>query len=202
MMFYLLQHPSERIYRYAWKDESFIGCQRSQCEECGRTVSSIEYRGSHHLIVEGGPKYPDHLAFCGAGEPLFVISERAARIFREHELSGITEFIPIRVAKEITSTLVPLPETAPNYVLVQIVGRIDLDHGKMCLKKKRVCKTCGGFEWNRQRMNPLYMDESTWDGSDICRNESIPGYIIFSKAAVDLVKKYKLKGFSFEPLDR
>ena len=49
-------------------------------------------------------------------------------------------------------------------------------------------------------MNPLYMDEDTWDGSDICRNKSIPGYIIFSEAAVELIKKYKLKGFCFVPL--
>jgi len=201
-MFYLLQHPSERTYQYAGKDASFLGFQQSQCGECGRTVTAMEYRGSHHLIVEGGPQYPDYLAFCGAGEPIFVISERAARIFRENNLSGITGFIPIRAEKEINGILVPLPETAPNYVLVQITGRIDLDYRRMCLKKKKVCRTCGGFEWNRQRMYPLSMDERTWDGSDICRNESIPGYILFSKAAADLVKKHKLKGFSLEPLQR
>ena len=201
-MFYLLQPPSERTYQYAWKDVSFIGFQQSQCEECGRTVSAMEYSGSHCLLVEGGPKYPDYLAFCGAGEPLFVISEHAARIFQENDLSGMSELTPIQVAKEENGMLVSLPETAPNYVLVRITGRIDLDHKKMSLKKKKVCKTCGGFEWNRQRMYPLCMDAGSWDGSDICRNESIPGYIIFSKAAADLVKKYKLKGFSFEPLDR
>lgn len=200
-MLYLLQHPSQRTYPYAWKDASFVGFRQSQCGECGRTVSAAEYRGPHHLIVEGGPKYPDYHAFCGAGEPIFVISERAARIFQENNLTGITEFIPIRAEKEINGTLVPLPETAPKYVLVQITGRIDLDYRRMCLKKKKVCKTCGGFEWNRQRMHPLCMDERTWDGSDLCRNESIPGYILFSKTAVDLVKKYKLKGFSFEPLE-
>lgn len=199
-MFYLLQAPNQRTYQYAWRDASFLGFQESQCKECGRKIVSMQYNGDHCLIAEGGPQYPDYLAFSGAGESLFVISEHAARIFRENNLSGISELTPIRVAKETDGILVPLPEAAPDYFLVQIAGRIDLDYSKMCLKKKKVCKTCGSFEWNRQRMYPLYMDEGTWDGSDLCRNKSIPGYIIFSKAAVELIKKYKLKGFYFVPL--
>lgn len=199
-MFYLLQAPNQRTYQYAWRDASFLGFQESQCKECGRKIASMQYDGDHCLIAEGGPKYPDYLAFSGAGESLFVISEHAARIFRENNLSGVTELTPIRVTKETDGILVPLPEAVPNYFLVQIAGRIDLDYSKMCLKKKKVCKTCGSFEWNRQRMYPLYMDEGTWDGSDLCRNKSIPGYIIFSEAAVELIKKYKLKGFCFVPL--
>lgn len=199
-MFYLLQAPSERTYQYAWKDMSFVGFQQSSCIECGRTVASMQYSGPHCLLVEGGPKYPDYLAFCGAGESLFVISERAANIFQANHLSGIAGFRKIRVEKEENGALFPLPEAAPNYVLVQITGKIDLDHAKMRLKKKKVCTTCGGFAWNRQRIHPLYMDHSTWDGSDICRNDSIPGYIIFSEAAAELIRKHKLKGFCLQSL--
>lgn len=200
MMFSLLQTPSERTYQYAWKDLSFLGFQRSKCPDCSRTVAATAHSSPRCLLLEGGPKYPDYLAFCGAGEPLFVISERAASVFRANDLLGIAECVPIQVAKEENGVLIPLPENAPNYVMVQITGKIDLDYEKMGLKKKKVCSTCGSFEWNRQRLYPLYMDEHTWDGSDICRNQSLPGYIIFSKVAVELIKKHKLKGFCLKSL--
>ena len=64
--------------------------------------------------------------------------------------------------------------------------------------QEEICSSCGRFEWNRQRLYPLYLDEETWDGSDICRVESIPGYIVCTERVVDLVKRQKLKGFSFK----
>lgn len=161
----------------------------------------MEYSGEHCLLLEGGPRYPDHLAFCGAGERLFVISERAANLFLDGGLTGIGRVTAIRTGKEQNGTLVPLSDAAPDYVLATVTGKIDLDLRKMGLRKKHVCKACGGFEWNRQRLHPLYLDESTWDGSDICRCDSIPGYLIFSEAAVALIREQKLKGFAFDPLE-
>ena len=199
-MFYLLQAPSERSYQYAYKDQSFMTFQRSECEDCGRMTAEREFNGPHCLIAEGGARWPDYLPFHGAGAPLFVVSERAAQVFRDNKLSGITEFTPIQVRKEKDGELIPLPENAPPYVLIPISGKIDLHFQKMCLKKKRVCKTCGGFDWNRQRMHPLYVDEHTWDGSDLCRIESLPGQIVCTEKFVFLVKEKKLKGFVFQPL--
>lgn len=198
--FFILKPPGTRTFQYAWKDAAFLGFEKTTCTQCGRAVASMAYSGPHCLLTEGGAKFPDYLAFCGAGEGLFVISERAADVFRSNRISGMTGFAPIQVAKEADGVILPLPEGAPNYVLVQITGTIDLDLKKMCLKKKKVCSTCGGFEWNRQRLHPLYIDADTWDGSDVCRNESIPGYIIFSKGAVDAIKKHRLKGFGLDPL--
>ena len=199
-MFYRLQAPSERTYQYAYQDASFVGFRQSACEDCGRMVGEMEFSGPHCLITEGGPRYPDYLAFSGAGERLFVVSEWAARVFRDNRLSGIAEISPIQVMKEQSGQRIPLPENAPRYMLLQIAGKIDLDHQKMCLKKKRLCRTCGSFEWNRQRFHPLYVDEGTWDGSDLCRIGSIPGYLVCTEKVVKLIRENKLKGFAFEPL--
>lgn len=199
--FYLLRDPGERSYQYAWKDQSFLGFQKTPCPECGRDIAVMEYSGGHCLLLEGGPKYPDHLPFCGAGERMLVLSERAARLLQESGITGIGQITPVRTAKENNGTPVSLPETAPGYVLAEVTGKIDLDLSKMCLRKKKVCKACGGFEWNRQRLHPIHLDESTWDGSDICRCESIPGWFIFSEAAAELTRKQKLKGFVFDPLE-
>lgn len=85
-------------------------------------------------------------------------------------------------------------------MLARICGRIELDLPKMGLKKKKLCRVCGGFEWNRQRLSPLLLDASAWDGNDICRVDSIPGYVVCTDRVVALVKKQKLKGFSFRAL--
>ena len=141
----------------------------------------------------GGSKYPDHLEFTGAGGAPLLLSRRAADAFRENGITGIEETVPVQTVRESG----PLPEGAPEYVLARVRGRIELDLPKMGLKKKKLCRVCGGFEWNRQRLSPLLLDASTWDGSDLCRIDSIPGYVICTDRVVALVKKQKLKGFSF-----
>ena len=109
-MFYLLEAPSEQVYQYAYRDEAFVAFRQSKCGECGRMAAELEYDGPHRLIAEGGPRYPDYLAFTGADGPLFVVSERAAQVFRDNLLSGIADVTPIHVAKEKGGEL---PENAP-----------------------------------------------------------------------------------------
>ena len=187
-MFYKLQDPNPRAYQYAFQDRSFRGYGKTPCPDCGRECFSAEFEGPHCLMTEGGPRYPDYLPFSGAGGPMLLLSERTLEVFRAHGITGIGEVEPVQG-----------PEVV-RYRLVGVSGRVDLDLPNMCLKKKRLCSTCGGFEWNRQRMPKLCLDEQTWDGSDICRVTSIPGYVICSEAVVSLVKKEKLKGFAFEPI--
>jgi hypothetical protein len=200
MAFYLLESPSERTYQYACENSALIGLKTTTCDACGRNVSMWEFSGPPCLIAEGGPKYPDRLAFIGAGSSLFVLSERAARTFADSGITGIAEMAPIRIMKRLDGAIIPLPDVAPQYILAQVGGTIELDFGKMFLKKKKLCKICGGFEWNRQRLHPLHLNEKTWDGSDICRIDSIPGYFICTERIVKLVKGRKLKGFCFKAL--
>lgn len=198
--FYLLESPGERTYQYAREDASLVGLNTVVCEACRRTVSVWEFREPHCLIVEGGAQYPDWLPFVGAGGSLFVLSERALEVFPDNGITGLADIAPIRVMREQNGELVALPESAPQYLLVQIDGRIELDLGKMFLKRKKLCKSCGSFEWNRQRFRPLFLDEEGWDGSDLCRIGDIPGYIICTERIVKLVREKKLKGFSFKKL--
>ena len=194
--FYLLECSGKSACQYAWKDTALDSLVQRQCEACGRTLSQWSFSGPHHLLLEGGPKYPDRLEFTGAGGAPLLLSRRAADAFRENGITGIEETVPVQTAQESG----PLPEGAPEYVLVRICGRIDLDLPKMGLKKKKLCRVCGGFEWNRQRLSPLLLDASAWDGNDLCRVDSIPGYVICTDNVVALVKKQKLKGFSFRAL--
>lgn len=199
-MFYKLQDPDPRSWQYAWKDLSFAGFESAVCPSCGRENAAAAFRGEHCLIAEGGPRWPDRLPFTGAGGPMLLLSDRAAELLREHGITGIGASEPVRVCTQEHDAVVPLPESAPGYRRIEVSGRIDLDLPKMSMKKKRHCAVCGGFEWNRQRMPKLQLDESSWDGSDLCRVTSIPGYVICTEAVVSLVNKHRLKGFVFEPL--
>ena len=193
--FYLLE-GSGSTYQYAFQDTALGSLEQGKCEACGRTRSQWRFSGHHRFLLEGGPKYPDRLEFTGAGGAPLLLSRRAADVFKENGITGIGEIVPVQTAQESG----PLPEGAPEYVLVRICGRIDLDLPKMGLKKKKLCRVCGGFEWNRQRLSPLLLDASAWDGNDLCRVDSIPGYVICTDNVVALVKKQKLKGFSFRAL--
>ena len=193
--FYLLE-GSGGTYQYAFRDTSLGSLEQGKCEACGRTRSRWRFSGPHRFLLEGGPKYPDRLEFTGAGGAPLLLARRAADVFRENGITGIGEIVPVQTEHESG----PLPEGAPEYVLARICGRIELDLPKMGLKKKKLCRVCGGFEWNRQRLSPLLLDASAWDGSDLCRVDSIPGYVVCTDRVVALVKKQKLKGFSFRAL--
>ena len=190
--FYLLE-GSGSTYQYAFLDTALGSLEQGKCEACGRTRSRWRFSGPHRFLLEGGPKYPDRLEFTGAGGAPLLLARRAADVFRENGITGIGEIVPVQTEHESG----PLPAGAPEYVLARICGRIELDLPKMGLKKKKLCRVCGGFEWNRQRLSPLLLDASAWDGSDLCRVDSIPGYVVCTDRVVALVKKQKLKGFSF-----
>jgi len=183
-MLLLLQPDTNRKYRYAWKDESFLGFEQRVCVQCGRTVTEMRYdEGVHRLALEGGTVYPDYLAFTGSGERLFLLTERAVIALEE---SGITGFSGKREV---------LVLDGPKYFAMDICGSVELDFAAMHLKKKMLCPECGQFRWNRQRLEPVILDESTWDGADICRVKSMPGFCACTQQFADMVKKYKLTGF-------
>lgn len=198
--FYKLQAPGQRRYQYAWKNAALGELHREPCPACGRVVARWEYSGPHFMLLEGGAAYPDRLSFTGAGGSPLLLSERAVEIFRENGITGITGAVPVRTGRERDGAVIPLPEGAPSYVLAELDGSVELDLKKMCLKKKKPCAVCGGFDWNRQRLEPLYPEKSTWNGRDLCRVAGIPGYIICTNRVVELVKKHKLRGFAFDAL--
>lgn len=190
--FYLLEGYGERSFCYAYKDTSVRGIQSAVCHSCGRMVSSWSFDGPHHLLLEGKHTFPDRLMFCGAGEPMLIVSATAANVLEENSITGIGNREPIAATY--------IEQETPPYFLVQICGSISLDFKRMGLKKKNVCNHCGSFRWNRQRLYPLVPNVDTWDGSDLCRVSDIPGYIICTERFVKAVTDTGLTGFCFKAL--
>lgn len=194
---FLINRNSGGKFKYAWRDLSFLGFSQRPCPGCGRQNAEFCYEdGPHSLMLEGGKAYPDLLAYTGAGEQMLILSAPAVDILLAEGISGFSAKEKVMVS-DVTGEIL---FNAPDYFLLSVGGRIELDLAAMGLKKKKLCPQCGQFEWNRQRLYPLVLDMAAWDGSDLCRVESIPGYFVCSDRFADIVKKHGLTGFSLNKL--
>lgn len=197
-MFYKVLDYSAKTHKYAYKDISFLGFKETLCSNCGRSIATMLYNsGVHQLVLEGGKKYPDLLGFHGAGKQMLILSGRTLSLFKQHNISGISGSEQIQVLEKRGSKLIDSTGLSPDYWIVNVTGIVELDFSSMGLKKKNKCDCCGQFTWNRQRLTPLILDENTWNGYDLCRITSIPGYIICTDRVRCLVEEYSLSGFDF-----
>lgn len=197
-MLFWLKNDVGKKYSYASKDLSLAGYTRSICPNCGREVVSPTYIGNApHLILEGGRKFPDFLQFCGAGNRLTIVSENALNIFERESVSGYDEYLNCQI--EVASTFKDV-NNVPNYYSLNVSGSVDLDLQAMHLRRKKVCSSCGQFEWSRTRIGVYIVDEKTWDSSDICFLKSMPGIKLCSSKFVEIVNSNNLAGFSFPPI--
>ena len=193
-MLYRLEHDTQKKFNYANMDVTLIKYNRSICAECNRQVAVPEYSSETPCLrLEGGSVYPDFLQFCGAGRQLFLVSEKTLELCELNAISGYSVYQ--KVCVELTGR--KKEYTVPNYYNLDIEGRIELDMAAMYLRKKRRCSACGQFEWNRKRFEPLILNHTSWDGSDLCAIESIPGFRVCSEKMKELVLRHNLSGFSF-----
>lgn len=192
-MFYYVGCSLSNKNRYVYKNVSFKGYNKKTCDNCGRDITTTMYDdGAYKLLVEGGSIYPDLLRFCGAGDQMFLLSEKALSVFVKENISGIESYDLVKIANEESNTT--------QYYCVKLSGHIDLNYSSMFLKKKKKCDICGKFELNRKRIHPFIVNKSTWNGCDICYLETFPAVTICTEKIVRIVRKYKLKGFKFEEL--
>ena len=197
-MLYWLNHDTLKRFQYAYKDVSFLGFSRSKCPQCNRQIGISEYRHEvPHLLLEGGAVYPDYLQFCGAGNQLFLISDRALEIFEKNRITGysVHQLTTVEISEQNGSV-----DCIPEYYSLNVLGRVNIDYATMHIKKKRVCPQCGQFEWSRMRLEPIILDHTTWDGSDLCLIDSLQGFRVCSDRVKQLIHDYKLTGFSLKAI--
>ena len=195
-MLFWVQQTTQNKFIYAYEDLSLIGFERFECCACGRVIAQPQFQSdTPYFLLDKGREAPDLLWFSGAGRQPFLISERALNLCEKYHISGYSGHH--LVAVEYTGET-KVDVKLPNYYSLDITGKVDLDFAKMCLKKKRKCASCGKFDWNRQRLSPMFLDETTWDGSDLCFVQSFPGFKVCSERMKDLAEIHKLTGFSFE----
>lgn len=195
----------ERKFRYAVSDGTFLRYDYTSCPDCGRSVATPVCSGdARFFYLSGGKQYPDLLPFNGAGTTkdggrFVIISEKAKNAFECEGITGYSNCTKVSVVPDQRGTDYDT-EDAPNYYLIDIDGRIDLDFAKMNnLRRKKYCQTCGQFEWSQQRMHRRFVDVETWSQNDLCRIKSLPGFVVCSEKVMDAAEKYKLTNFEFVP---
>lgn len=190
MMFYKLTSDSSNKNKSIYKDATFQGYDTEICSCCGRIIHKAKYSSSIPLLVlQGGTKNPDYLQFCSCSPRGWFVSERTIDIFLNNSITGF-KYTPVNILKN-DSDLVTL-----KYFLFTADGIIDVDYKAMHLKKKNLCLCCSQYELSRQRLGEAFLDESTWNGYDINSLGLFPNYLIVTERVVELIKKYKLTGFS------
>lgn len=195
-MLYWLRHDDSSKFRYAFEDVTLLRYDSADCPNCGRRISTPCYSDDvPKLLLEGGRQYPDYLSFCGAGRQMFLLSENAMEIFEKTNISGFDGYQLI----ETNDFAVKEQKMNIKYYSLNISGRVDLDMAMMHLKKKHFCDACKQFTWSRTRLQPYILDQNSWDGSDLCLLSSMPGYKLCSSYVKDVIEKFHLTGFSFEP---
>lgn len=196
-MLYWIRYEAFNKYKYASKDLTLMGFDRSVCPECGREVATAQYKeNTPHLRLEGGRVFPDFLQFCDAGNRMFMVSEKVLEMFEKNGITGYSgyQLMTYEFSKRKSSII-----EHPNYYSLNITGKVDLDLAEMHLKKKRLCPQCGQFDWSRMRFGITILDETTWNGSDLCFLDSIPGFKLCSEKVKELIQQHKFTNFSFKP---
>lgn len=196
-MFNIFVFYSEYKYCYAVNNLAFVGLKEEKCPHCGcQDATQLVFQGDDALLIDGAKSYPDCMLYGSVGLS-FIVSERVMEVLRQENITGYDEAKKVSLYRSRYGKLV---KQDPNYYMINITGSIDLDLKAMSLKKKNVCPMCGSFKWSRQRLYTIdsVFDMSTWDGSDICRIKSFPGYIMISDRLKEIFEKHKFTGASFK----
>ncbi len=205
--FYKISISADYNTFFAWKDVNIERIDKSYCNTCGREIWSFIYysdTSTYELMSENiiGARqfFSDGLQFTDAGERVFLISEKALNAFENEHVTGYDGYSKVNTcfSSELSEKL--FYEDAPQYYKLNITGEIEFDFKAMCLKKKRVCPDCGRFDWNRLGFPKFQLDETTWDGSDLCRIQSCLGYTVCSEKLYSLISEHELTGFAFKRL--
>jgi len=142
--------------------------------------------------------WPDNMRF-GAAPWLVLLSEKAVDIFTR---ANITGFIPhkIKITATKTKNMDEISYSARleeldkiNYYVLEITGKGKIDWKKMGVELLSYCEHCGAKEF-KERKNTYpeaFIDEGTWDGSDIF------GYGHCTVKVLETVYKEQLTGFEF-----
>ena len=197
MLYGLLPYVSNR-YSYATYSYDFYDNKEIICNTCARTKNIIQLRyWPPKITLEGGKRYPDCLYITSPFEDKcgMVLSDRALAAFRKENITGFVSE-PITILDNIKNNQDQLLSSMPQYHYIYIKGKISLDYQKMHYRKKNICNECGEYTWSRIKIGESVIDYSTWDKSDLCKLEDYPNYFLCTQRVIDVIKKYKLKGFA------
>lgn len=180
----------------------FLG-EAQKCPVCGQAISLLEWLPPHRIKLSSAKseKWGDFL--WGAFSE-FLVSERFREAIVKNHLAGIERFYPaaeiVRVGTRKTGDL---PLGLPTYYLVQIAwngGNLDDQASGVVRKPQRVpCEFDRGAVKSYDR---IFLEPSSWGGSDIFEARGLPGVIIVSERFREIIGKYALRNAWLIPVEK
>jgi hypothetical protein len=160
------------------------------CPECGAFIGGRRWidplRASLTVHGEG----PGDFAF-GVGD--FLVTESAVASLRDHDIVAFERARPVAVT---TSHGWPLRDL-PRYVYpdLPVVPAADVNRSVIISDRPNPCRWCGPNA--ADAIGSVYIDETTWEDTDLFVPRRIPGLVLATQRFVEAVQHAGLTGIRF-----
>ena len=170
--------------------------ESEKCPLCGRAVSNKEWLEPRKIRLSN-TRYADHLYYWFCNYP-FVVSERFVEVYKESNLSGIKEFLPLEVVK--VSRMRKNSPKPPRYFIATIpfTKNVTIDVDKTIVVGKDrdwKCELCSPFGKVRDHFEKLTLNTTNWSGEDIFEVYNLG--IVASQRFKDFVEENNFTNFEF-----
>jgi hypothetical protein len=167
-----------------------------RCGSCRRFIGGRPWLPPHRAeLTLHGSKWGD-FAFRGAVGEDFLMSSSAAAAFQDSDLTGLTGFEPVEVARVSgTST------AAPEYVHVAVqIGSARIDEARSSLRRSGdvECHDCG-VAGMLDAIHGFAVSSESWTGDDVFIALGLPGTPIVSERFKNWAEAAQLTNVQFTP---
>ena len=164
-----------------------------RCEECGEFTGMRQWLRPHRAeLTLHGSAWGD-FAFRGVAGEEFLMSDRAAKLYKEAGLSGLSGFEPVEITHVRGSKQRP-----PTYLHVSVArGGAAVDEARSSVRRSAGirCERCrsDGFD----AVNGFVLESGTWTGEDVFVARGLPGITIASDRFRRFVEDNSLTNIGF-----
>jgi len=163
------------------------------CPNCGESIGFLFWLEPRKVELSR-PKYGDFV--CGTG---FLVSERVKEAYEEYGLSGIKQFIPVKVSR--VRHLRKNPPMPPKYFSLELVhsyARVDLEKSIIIGQRDgRYCSLCNPLSRTNDKIDGLYIDDSGWAGEDLFHLHELGRDVFASQRFVDICLEHQFANFNY-----
>lgn len=168
------------------------------CERCGRFIGTRRWLSPRRVdLTLHGSTWGD-FAFRGAAGEDFLLSERAARLYRASGMTGLSGFEPVEIARVRGND-----QPAPRYLYVAVDhggAAVDEERSSLVRSEQVACEHChyGGI---LSAVHGFRLSPETWTGQDVFVPRGLPGTAVVTSRFRDWVESHRLTNVRLTPTE-
>jgi hypothetical protein len=210
--FYLLSIEMFTSYKYAWYEiygKANYSREYPRCPKCGRAVGGLYWQPPYNVVLKQPHTVGDFVN--GAGGCNCLVSERFLSLYKREELKGIEKILPINIIRMGTTEKAKLliPPKLSGIYFRHSLTRVNYDEmGIEWMKKPKpdYCVLCGpgggggkfGIVHKREK---IVVEINSWEGDDMFFAINLPGSILLSERAANMIVNNQLTNASVIPCE-